>query len=196
MRTSLLIAVGVLLLLSSCALVSDKPLLSPRYAVRDARLEGLWRSDTEQGPAYFYVAYGTTARGSVLFFGKDKNGLSTASWDFFVIRTAKHAYLNMDIASAKETGLSANRENVRDPPRNGYFFMEYHFSWSGQLVISDVGGESFSRAVQEGKLHGKADLFLTTIQHETPGRLLAFIEAAKPEDVFHKLWIAKKIGTP
>jgi hypothetical protein len=186
-----------LVLLSSCGLQSDKPLLSPRYAERDVRLEGLWRSDTEQGPAYFYIAYGTTARGSILFFGKDKNGLSTQSWEFFVIRTAKHAYLNIELASIKSTGVTAAREKVRLHP-TGYTFMEYHFSWTGQLALSAVGGQSFANAVQQGKLHGKTGLFSDTeIRHERPGRLLAFIEASKPEDVFMKPpWTAKKIGSP
>ena len=191
MRFLPLFALAISLLLSACAVESEKPLSSPRYADRDLRLEGLWRIKLdEKDTAYFYVAYGPGAHGSIMLFGKDKTGMGAMSWDFFVTRTPKHAYLNMI------PFVEVSRGHVRPHPSNMYTFEEYRFSWRGQLVVSSVGGEVFSKAVKAGKLHGKTDLFTTTISHEPSARVLAFIETSRPEDVFMKSWTATKIGSP
>jgi hypothetical protein len=191
MRFLPLFLLAVSLLLSACAVESEKPLSSPRYADRDPRLEGLWRVKLdEKDIVYFYIAYGPGADGSIMLFGKDKTGMSTMSWDFFVTRTPKHAYLNMIPL------IEVNHGHVRSRPSKMNTFAEYRFSWSGQLVVSSVGGEVFSKAVKEGKLHGKTDPFTTTISHERSERVLAFIETSRPEDVFMKSWTATKIGSP
>ncbi len=154
---------------------SDKPLSLPRSSDRDVRLEGLWRSKSEKESGYLYIAYGSGAHGSMLAFSKDKTGVSTDLWDFFVTRTAKHFYLNMTQASPKREEVTSHKT---------YTFLEYHFSWNGQLIVAPVGGKAFENAIKERKLHGTTNQFTTTISHEPVGRLLAFIETARPEDVF------------
>jgi hypothetical protein len=191
MRFLPLFAFAVSLLLSACAVESEKPLSSPRYADKDPRLEGLWRVKLdEKDTVYLYIAYGPRAHGSIMLFGKDKTGMGTMSWDFFVTRTSKHAYLNMLPL------VEVSRGHVRPRPSKMYTFEEYRFSWRGQLIVSSVGGEVFSKAVKEGKLHGKTDLFTTTISHEPSQRVLAFIETSRPQDVFMKSWTATKVGNP
>jgi hypothetical protein len=188
MRALSLFALFITFLLSACAIESDRPLSSPRYAPRDQRLEGLWRAKVGEDAIYFYIAYGPDGHGSILSFGRDKDGMGTMLWNFFVTRTARHAYLNMTSL------VSVDRGHVHQSPSKTYMFVEYRFSWRGQLVASLVGGEVFSKAIKEGKLHGKTDLFTTSISHETSKRVLGFIDTAKPEDVFMKPWVATKIG--
>jgi hypothetical protein len=187
MRALSILALAVSALFTGCVLESDKPLSLPRDSDRDLRLEGLWRAKAENENGYTYIAYGPGVRGRMLWFGKDKNGASTGSADFFVTRTAKHSYLNV-------SEVSDNRSEAT--PRKTYMFWEYHFSWNGRMVIAAVGGDIFEKAVREGKLHGKTDQWMTTISHEPIGRLLAFIEAAKPKDVFIKESAMVKIGGP
>jgi hypothetical protein len=178
------------LLLSACAVQSEKPLSTPRYSDRDPRLEGLWRVKIEKDTLYFYIAYGPGAHGSILLFGKDKKGMGAESWDFFVTRTPKHTYLNLISRAEIEAG------HVRSQKSRMYTFEEYRFSWTGQLVVSDVGGEAFSKAIEQGKLHGKVENFLVTISHTPSERILAFIETSKPKDVFRKAYTATRIGGP
>jgi len=178
------------LLLSACAVQSDKPLSTPRYSDRDPRLEGLWRAKTDKDTLYFYIAYGPGAHGSILLFGKDEKGMGAELLDFFVTRTPKHTYLNLITRGEIESGhLHAQKSRM-------YSFQEYHFSWTGQLVVSAVGGEAFSKAIKEGKLHGKVEQFVITISHTPSERILAFIEGSKPEDVFIKAYSATRIGSP
>ena len=54
-RVSLLrfLLISIPLLWSACAVQSDRPLSTPRYADRDPRLEGLWRAKTDKDTLYF-----------------------------------------------------------------------------------------------------------------------------------------------
>jgi hypothetical protein len=105
----------------------------------------LWRVRLdEKGTVYFYIAYGPGAHGSIMFFGKDKTGMGTMSWDFFVTRTPKHTYLNMIPL------VEVSRGHVRPRPSKMYAFEEYRFSWRGQLVVSSVGGEVFQKQSKKG----------------------------------------------
>jgi hypothetical protein len=179
------------LLLSACGVQSEKPLSTPRYADRDPRLEGLWRASIEKDTLYFYIAYGPGAHGSILLFGKDKKkGMGAETLDFFVTRTPKHTYLNLIPRVEIESG------HVRAQKSKMFTFEEYRFSWTGQLVVSDLNGEAFSKAIEQRKLHGKVDLFLVTISHTPSERIVAFIEGSKPEDVFRKAYTATRIGSP
>ena len=178
------------LALSGCGVEADRPLSSPRYAERDPRLEGLWRANLEKNTFYFYVAYGPGAYGSILLFGKDEKGMSAGTFDFFVTRTSKRTYLNL----RPRVEIAADR--LRPQKSRMYRFEEYHFSWFGQLVVSDLNGEAFSKAIDQGILHGKVDPFEVTISHTPSDRILSFIESSKPEDVFKKAYTATKIGGP
>jgi len=167
--------------------VADRPLSSARYADRDPRLEGLWRTDDGK---YFYVVYGPGAHASILSFGRDKKGIDTGSWDIFVTRTPKHTYLNI---TARDR---IAREQMRFGRAKGYAFAEYHFSWFGELSVSPVGGDAFSKAVEQKKLHGKNEFLTTTISRENPERIIALIENSKSKDVFIGTSRARKIGKP
>ncbi len=179
---------GVALLVSGCGLESDKPLSALGTAARDTRLEGLWCADDGKERAYFYISYGAGAEGSLFLFGSDEKEAGMIASNFFVTRTARHTYLNL------RTKVEWTNGRAKLIPDKTYNFMEYHFDWRNRLILSIVGGETFQKAVKEGKLHGKADSLTTTISHEPMGRLLEFIENAKPEQVFTQVWTAKKIG--
>lgn len=183
---------AVSLLLSACGVVvSDKPLSSPRYSDRDPRLEGLWRVEEQKNVSYFYVVYGPDAHGSILSFGRDEKGLDAISCDFFVTRTLKHSYMNLSLEG------EARRGHVKRITTKQYMFAEYHFSGSGKLVTSLIGGESFSRAIKQGKLHGKTDKYSNSTLHDTSERVLTFIETSRPKDVLEKSpTTATRIGKP
>jgi hypothetical protein len=188
----LLFLIPISLLLSACGglVVSDKPLSSPRYTDRDLRLEGLWRTEDENKVAYFYVAYGRGAHGSMLSFSRGEKGIDRTSWDFFVTRTPKYAYLNvtpLDTVSRKQLQLNKGK---------AYVFVEYHFSWFGELVLSPVGGEAFAKAVEQKRLHGKNEFLSTTISHQNPQGLVTLIETSRRKDVFMGTIRARKIGSP
>ena len=151
------------------------------------RLEGLWREKAEKEADYTYIAYGPGAYGSILWFNKDHAGASIGSVDFFVTRTAEHSYLNVSQVSSNREGGASHKT---------YMFWEYHFSWNGQLVVAPVGGKGFENAIKERKLHGNTGQFATTISHEPVGRLLAFLEAAKPEDAFMTHSVMLRVGGP
>ncbi|PYL28470.1 MAG: hypothetical protein DMF45_09055 [Verrucomicrobia bacterium] len=137
-----------------------------------------------------YVAYDARGRGSMLGFSRDEKGIDRTSWDFFVMRTPKHTYLNV---TPRET---VSRKQLQLSRGKAYVFFEYHFSWFGELVLSPVGGAAFSQAVERKRLHGKNEFLATTISRENPQRILELLETSKPKDVFMATIRARKIGRP
>jgi hypothetical protein len=198
MRPAHLILLAVLPLVSGCGIVeSERPLSPPRSAVRDQRLEGLWRPDGKGEAGYLYITFHPRGDGSVMIFSKysGTGAISTAQYDFFVTRTSKHDYLNLSHGVSRDPGFWPSA-------RSGtYIFAEYHFTWLGQLAYSMVAGDAFGKAVDAGKLRGKVQrdkkygvvgLFLT----DSSRHILDFIESSKPGDVFGAPTKLSKIGGP
>ncbi len=185
-----ILALAVPLLLSGCAVVqSERPLSAAKVADRDPRLEGIWREQiADQETDYFCVAYGADAHGTILQLSKDKAGAAATPIDFFVTRTPRHSYLNLLQPPAPGPGRSHSHG------RRMYEFAEYHFSWRGQLLISPVGGTGFAEALKRGVLHGKNDGSTVTIAPADAGRIPAFIEGSKRDDVLWPPFVATKIG--
>lgn len=187
MRVLPLIILGILPLLSACSTVeSERPLSPPRLAVRDPRLEGLWRARGKDLTMYTYIAYGPKGEGSMVDFGKDDTGAMSMSADFFVTRTGKHEYLNL----SNRLGSAHGHAHTDHP--GTYTFTEVRFTWLGRLVITSVDGAGFAKAVKEGRLRGrviedKKGNATDTLLKDSGERILGFIEGAKPEDV---------LGTP
>lgn len=186
MRLAFLILPAAFMLLCGCAPVeSEKPLSSPQTALRDPRLEGLWRSDEKDSSGYLYVAYrGHGGIGSLMSFGKDDtDGIGSYRADFFATHTAKRDYVNLNHQVAHMNG-------DEQTDRSGHYsFAEYHFTLRGQLVYSTVTGEAFAKAVEAGKLKGnvtydKNKNVTGTLLKDSAEHILAFIESSKPSDIF------------
>jgi hypothetical protein len=187
MRIPTLILLAILPLLPACSVVQSKNPLGPRSAaVRDERLEGLWRGDGGNGKSQytFFTFHAGRRDGSIMEFEKnDVGSISSAHYDFYVTRTPKHSYLNV-------TNGQSDNEQVFPVSKPGiYSFAEYHFNWLGELVYSMVGGDGIAKAVDQGKLKGKVDrgskgevdnIYLT----DTSKRMLDYIESSKPKDAF------------
>ena len=172
-------------------MVSDEPLSSPRYAYRDSRLEGLWKTEGEKNVIYVYAVYDARGRGSMLVFGRDeKGGIGHDYWDYLITRTSKHTYLNV---SPRDP---ISRRQLQSSHGKAYVFFEYHFSWFGEVVLSPVGGPAFSEAIEKKKLHGRNEFLTTTISRENPERILQLLENSKPKDVLMSGFRVRKIGGP
>jgi hypothetical protein len=196
MRLSFLILPAALLFLAGCSSVeSVKPLSSPRAAVPDHRLEGLWGSTDKGSSGYIYIAYPAhIGTGSLMAFGQnDKRGIGKYEEDFFVTRTAKHNYMNMN-----HTVIHTDGEVHLD--RSGHYsFAAYHFTLRGQLVYAMANPDAFAKAVQTGKLRGKLTYdknknVTDTLLKDSSERILAFIESSKPGDLFSPATKMNKLG--
>jgi hypothetical protein len=199
MRFRPLILLAILPLFSACSVVQSKNPLGPRSAaVRDERLEGMWKVDEGKGKfGYVFFAYHAHGGdGTIMELTKNDAGqVASAKYDFFVTRSSKHDYLNV-------TNGHSSDESVFSIGRGGtYSFAEYHFNWLGELVYSMVGGDGIAKAVDEGKLKGKVDrdskgavndIYLT----DTSKRMLDFIESSKPKDVFEMTTKLTWVGGP
>ena len=199
------ILLTLLLLLSGCetGVVSKNPLSSPHSAMRDPRIEGLWRA--RDGSGYEYIAYGAHgSRGANLIvkFGKtfandptsDQLGWSN-TMNFFVTRTKKHNYLNVN--NNYDRNGTDTEPTVNEPD---YKFLEYHFTSRGDLILSDFKDDPFSKAVAAGKLKGKAILELNNYSYmyltDSSAHILSFTEAANPREIFVPILKLTKIGSP
>ena len=191
MRAFPFLLLAVSLLFSACAVESVRPLSSPRTAMRDPRLEGMWRTVGEKNQSYAYFSYGEKSNiGSALMIDKDKAGLSTISADFFVTRTPRHSYLNITHV------VSRNHSSVTRDYSHTYVFMEYHFSLLGDMVTALVLEKVFKDAIAQGKIHGSAKKSSSTLVDDSAERVLSLIESSKPKDVFGKWSRFRKIGRP
>jgi len=195
MRLLLLTLLAVPLLLAGCDSVeSVHPLSSPRSALPDPRLEGMWRAPATSGTSgntYLYIAFHSRAAGTIFTISNDKtDGLQTFKYDFFVTHTPRHDYMNFSnlvVTPDKNGELSSQ---LLQPGR--YSFAEYHFNWLGQLRISQVEGAAFSDAVKNGKLRGETQYAIVNKKEtpvgvlltDSPAHILSFIESSKPKDVF------------
>jgi hypothetical protein len=178
-------------LFTCCSVQSDRPLSAPRDTERDLRLEGLWSVKDEKQTRYFYVAYGQGAYGSILAFGKEKDGLDAESFDFFVTRTPNRNYLNViDRGNIKA-------RDARQQTKQMYLFAEYHFSWASSLVLSQFKSQPFEQAIKNGILHGKLEALGGVTILQTPSeRILSFVETSKQDEIFLKVCVATKIRGP
>jgi hypothetical protein len=189
----------VLPMFSACTIAQSKNPLGPwSAAVRDERIEGLWRGDGGNGKFQyvFFTFHEKSPDGSVMEFGKDDAGsIATARYDFYITRTPKHSYLNVT------NGHSDNEQLFPVGEKGTYIFAEYHFNWMGRLIYSFVGGDGVAKAVDEGKLKGKVDrdskgalndITLT----DTSKHILDFIESSKPRDVFELTTKLTWVGGP
>ncbi len=161
---------AISLLLSACV-VSDTPLSSPRDADRDLRLEGLWRCDLVP---YFYIAYGPDAHGSILCFGRDKTGMGVMRWDFFVTRTPKHRYLNLDLREVIERG------HIKRATGKGYIFADCRFPGAASLFSGWSATTAFRGPSRKGNFTVKPtysprpfrtrlrSVFLISLRHPDP----------------------------
>lgn len=184
-------------LVSGCSSVeSVHPLSSPRTAVHDDRLGGLWAVADNKGNVseYLYVNFGSGGSGKLMTFGGFEDGeLDRSQFDFFVTRTAKHNYLNLS------RGITTVNGQTHIDHTGRYTFVEYHFSWRGQLVYSNVDGPGLVTAVQSGKLKGKVTSdsksnSTDTLLKDSSEHILGFIESSKPQDVFGVASKFDKIG--
>jgi hypothetical protein len=129
------------------------------------------------------------------FTKNDVGTISTAQYDFYVTRTAKHDYLNVT------NGRTDNEQLFPVGKPGSFSFAEYHFNWLGRLVYSMIGGNGFAKAVDEGKVKGKVvrdskknitAIYLT----DTSQHILDFIESSKPQDVFDSTTALTRAGGP
>jgi hypothetical protein len=186
---------AILLLLAGCASVeSEKPLSSPKLAFRDPRLEGLWRPEGKGASGYLYIAYrAKSGIGSVMSIDQDGgDGIGTSQYDFFVTRSGKRNYVNLSHGTSRGEGeIHADRSGH-------YLFVEYRFSWRGQLIYSIMNPNLFTKAVESGQLKGKVtydeNKNSDTLLKDSPERILKFIESCKQADIFVEPSTCDKIG--
>jgi hypothetical protein len=204
-----LILLAASLLLSGCVddVVSVQPLSSPKTATPDSRLEGLWRA--KDGSGYDYFAFGRHAgQGNganlLLKFGSsganspenDQIGWSN-SMNFFVTRTKNHRYLNMSKDYERYGGDNNPRLNQDD-----YVFLEYHFSKRGDLLLSTLSNDFFTKAINDKKLRGEVidESFIINTSYpyltDSSDHILSFIEASDPEKIFISPTKFTRIGGP
>ena len=100
--------IALCLIFSSCAVKSDAPLSPAREAFRDHRLEGLWYADDGKDRYYFYISYPDQGNGSIFWFGSNEAGPTELLLTFFVSRTAKHTYLNLQSLGESRKSKVAN----------------------------------------------------------------------------------------
>ena len=197
MRIRPFILLAILPLFSACSIVQSENPLGPRSsAVRDARLEGMWREGKGDFGYIFFAYRPHGADGSIMELTRnDKGRIASAKYDFYVTQTSKHAYLNVT------NGHSSDESTFPVGHAGTYSFVEYHFNWLGELVYSMVGGDAIAKAVDEGKLKGKVDrddkhnvtgIYLT----DSSKRMLDFIESSKPQGVFQSTTKLKWVGGP
>lgn len=111
-------------------------------AYRDERLEGLWLARVDKTNWYLYIAYTSGSKGVMTAFGSDETAPGAVTWSFFVTPTPKHTYLNLVELS------ELSRGKARVFTRQKFSFMQYRFDWRRRLVLSNVGGDIFSKAVK------------------------------------------------
>jgi len=200
LRAPLLLLLAILPLFAGCGVVVSKnPLSSPHGAVRDKRLEGMWRVEDGKGVyRYVFIAYNPAGNGVIYQLektGTSGPGLSTATYVFFVTRTPKDNFLNI------REGAPNNQLASTVTGSGAYMFAEYHFTWLGQLSYSMVAAsDAFGNAIDSGKLKGKVerdknkvtDVLLT----DSSKHILDFIESSKPKDVFGPPSKLSWIGPP
>ena len=188
MRLLPILWIAVLPILAGCGIVqSVQPLSSPRAAVADKRLAGLWQEkEGKDGRAYYYFSFAADGHGNLMIFGTDpKSGLGEFKYDFFVTPAGKEGYLNLShlVTSGTDSGA------IFKPDGDNYFFAKYRFNWLGQLECRTVMGNTFGKAVDSHKLRGRADY---DKQHDTyddiyltdsSQHILDFINSSKSKDV-------------
>jgi hypothetical protein len=156
-RLSILLLVG-LLILPGCGFVqSVQPLSSPRAAVVDKKLAGLWQDKLQNNShEYFYFSFAANGHGALMIFGTDPTGLGQIKYAFFVTPAKKGGYLNLNHESAEVAGKN-DLKNDGLPRLDGdnYMFVKYRFLWTGQLEYRAVQGDAFGAAVGSHKLRGK-----------------------------------------
>jgi hypothetical protein len=199
MRILPLVLLAACLLFAGCStgVVSKNPLSSPKAAIADPRLEGLWRA--RDGSCYEYFAFGNHSnRGDNLLLRFEKSGNqlgSSNSMKFFVTRTKAHSYLNMN----HDYGRDGNEEKP-SLNQDDYTFLEYYFSKRGDLVVSEPNDDLFKTAVKDGKLQGQVsdkdswgpNPYLT----DSSDHILTFIESSDPKEIFWPAYKFVRIGGP
>jgi len=193
MRILPLILLAASLLLSGCTsgVVSKNPLSSPKFATTDPRLEGLWRAKV--GSGYDYFAFGkVSAKGINLFlqFGKPGDLASSNSTNFFVTRTPRHSYLN--ISNDYERDANADKPSLN---QDDYTFLEYHITNRGDLILSWLDPDIFTKAIAAGKLRGNSNSSYPYLT-DSSDHILTFIEASDPKKMFFPLSKLTRTGAP
>jgi hypothetical protein len=199
MRVFAILSLALFPILSGCGVVqSVQPLSSPRMAVADKRLEGLWRETGVRGNVYYYFSFAADSHGTVMIFGTDpKSGFAQFKYDFFVTPAGKEGYLNLShLVTDGPNGAFFK------PEGDNYFFAKYRFNWLGQLEYWPVMGDVFGKAVESHKLRGKADydkqddsydnIYLT----DSSQHVFDFINSSKPKDVLGVLTKLTWVGGP
>jgi len=187
-----LVFAAAALLLSGCVngVVSKNPLSSPKFAATDPRIEGLWRVNGLPG-YYDYFAFGSHSyEGNNLFvqFGNPGYLPTSNSTNFFVTRTKRHNYLNLNNDFERDAN---NAKPTLD--QDDYTFLEYHFTNRGELVLSWLSGDLFTKAIKDGRLQGNySETYLT----DSSAHILAFIEVSDPKQIFIPLWKFTRISAP
>ena len=189
--------------LAGCSGVNSKyPLSSPKAAVPDHSLEGMWKTGQDKdGASYVYVVYGDHGVGRIAPFGKGST-YPSSGYVFFVTRTPSHTYLNLTGANV---GSAENQPSIDTIARravgetDAFTFMEYHYNWLGRLICADPDEQVVGAAVQKGELKGTVDLddkknVAAVHLTDSPAHILNYFETTK--GAFSKGTAWTKLGGP
>ncbi len=189
----MLLPLAAMLLLSACTNVHlKKPLSSPRAAVPDRRLVGLW-TDGGRSPTYYDAICKANGMGNLVIFSRSGGDTDVTSYDFFVTHGARINYINVTAYRHLNDG------DINPSYRKMYDFAAYRFSWTGRLIVWQPNPKTFAAAVQQGKLHGKVDnsgKVPDVTLSDAPPRVLNFLESSKFKDVFGSPMSLSRLGPP
>jgi len=184
MRLLPVLLLAILPMLSGCGVVqSVQPLSSPRAAVADKRLAGLWEEkDGKDSRMYLYFSFAADGHGTLMMFGTDpKTGLGQIKYDFFVTPAGKGGYLNLSHETEEGTGQTG----FFKPDGDNYFFVKYRNNWMGQLEYWPVAGDAVGKAVDSHMLRGrtvydqKHQLYTNIYLTDSSRHILDFLETSK-----------------
>jgi len=142
--------IGILLLLavvtislSSCIL-SENPLGDKADAIVDANLPGIWYAKAKDDPStenYLVISQGPDGGYSIYGFSQNE-GLTNEEYRGYLSNIGNDSYMNLQFVSG---GVI----------EKDYIIAQYEINKKGELVISLLSTDFFSKAIKDGVLKGR-----------------------------------------
>jgi hypothetical protein len=157
----LLAGIFLILGVGGCSSVTIKePLPMISDAAENARFQGEWVS----GDQTFYMGFGSNGIGQ--FVGVD--------WENDQFQLEKGELI---VSKGPNSFLSV-RVMEKGKWQEGYFFVQYHFTREGDLLLWRPEANTFADAVEKGKLKGtieKGKSYVSVAITSPPEKILAFV---------------------
>lgn len=183
--------VATLAILVSCApSESVNPLSDPNGAKADARLEGLWAGQDDDGETnFFHFSHKEDGTADlVLVIPNDKDGAGVLHYELFTTVLDGSSYMNL---RAKSSPDPLNAPYTIAPV---YIFAKYELDKDAALTIWYMDDELVRKAIDSDLLDGTTEGKVRT--SATTDKLAAFVRSADPAKLFVQLGTYRKLELP